>query len=216
VYTYCVDVKIDLKGNCVALGASESAVTTIGDWSFTNPSLPLPPPFNGRRERRLKEDRRMQGRGRALGAFRGKYEGYGNHAKPDGFTRPVQGEVQVADVTLYPSVGYVAVLDGSTGDVLQAGALAGLNAVTVPYALELYKGFAYIAGATGYDGDGTKYTINGFPQVAYGQADMLLARVHLKTMDWKYVRTIGGEGFDYLSKSTMELVCGRRRRFPFH
>jgi hypothetical protein len=146
----------------------------------------------------------MQGRGHGLGAFRSKYSGYGKHFDAGGFNFPGQDEVQVAAVTLYPPVGYVAVLDGSTGNVLQADALAGLNAAVYPNTLELYKGFAYIAGATEYIGDGIEYELNRFPQVAAGEFDMLLARVHLKTMNWKYIRTIGGENFDYLSKSTMD------------
>jgi hypothetical protein len=112
--------------------------------------------------------------------------------------------VQAADVIRYLYVGYIAVLDGSTGDVLQADALAGDNTDVNPTTLELYKGFAYISGATFYNGNGTKYTLNGFPQRAYGASDMLFARVHLKTMDWKYVRTIGGEANDLLYASTMD------------
>lgn len=100
-------------------------------------------------------------------------------------------------------MGYVVVLDASTGDVLQADALAGEKAKAHPKTLELYKGFAYIAGAAEYIGTG-RYALNGFPLVASGGRDMLFARVHLKTMDWKYVRTVGGEGYDELQRSTMD------------
>lgn len=107
-------------------------------------------------------------------------------------------------MTLYNQVGYVAVLDGSTGDVVQADALAGVNVFVSSITVELHKGFAYIAGTAGYIGDGIEYKLNGFPQVAYGDTDMLFARMHLKTMEWKYVRTIGGSNYDQLVTSTMD------------